>query len=47
MKFLEPAYKVSSAVHISTLVHRKHDAARQSLKVMLKDKASTILTTDI
>lgn len=48
MNYLEPAYKVPSAMHISTLVRHKHEAARQKLKAILESKASNVsLTTDI
>ena len=48
MNYLEPSYKVPSAMHISKLVHQRHKAAQEKLKIILERNASDIsLTTDI
>ena len=32
MKYVEPGYKVPSAIHIAKVVHQKHETGNQSLK---------------
>lgn len=45
--YLEPAYKVPSRQHITSLIHRKHDAAKKLLCTTLKEASSVALSTDI
>ena len=48
MSFVEPSYKVPSAMHISKLIHQKHEVAQRKLKDLLERNMSSIsLTTDI
>ena len=48
MSFVEPSYKVPSAMHMSKLIHQKHGESQRKLKDLLeKDMSSISLTTDI
>jgi hypothetical protein len=48
LHFLEPGYKIPSAAHFSTLIHRKHKAGVENLKELLQQEATSVsLTTDI
>ena len=48
MNYVEPSYKVPSAMHISKLIHQQHEVARRKLKDLLERNMSSIsLTTDI
>ena len=48
MNYVETSYKVPSAMHISKLIHQKHEVAQRKLKDLLERNMSSIsLTTDI
>ena len=48
MEYLEPGYKVPSAMHMASLLHRKYKAGYERLKEILKvDPSAISLTTDL
>ena len=47
MKYIEPGYRVLTAMHTSEVVRKKHVAAKECLKMKLQDAKSLVMTTDI
>lgn len=48
MRYVEPGYKVLSAVHIAKVVHQKHDIGKRALKERLQMEGQSIaITSDI
>ena len=48
MEYLEPDYKIPSAMHMASLIHQKYKAGYERLKEILKvDPSAISLTTDL
>ena len=48
MRYVEPGYKVPSAVHIAKVVHQKHDIGKRALNERLQMEGQSIaITSDI